>query len=119
MFPELARFHACRTMKATIEQPAAGQSTSGAPSTGWTAFAAGVPVRLRDVSGQERYADQQIQGIARFEALLRYMRGVSAAMRLSVVNDATTIVLDIENVSNVGMKNRWLILSCKSGVNRG
>jgi SPP1 family predicted phage head-tail adaptor len=119
MFPEVLRFQGCRETKATIEKPTAAQDSFGAPSTGWTAVAAAVPVRVRDLSGQERYADQQIEGISRFEVLLRYIRGITNRMRVSVTNDGATSILDIENVNNLGMKNRWLVLSCKSGVNRG
>jgi hypothetical protein len=59
-----------RPIKGNIDQLVASQDTYGAPSIGWTSFAAGVTAWMEDVTGQERYADQQIQAITRFEVLI-------------------------------------------------
>lgn len=108
-----------RLIRVDIEQPTATQSATGQPATTWGAFAADVPARIRDVSGLERYAEQAIQGIARFDLLLRYLAGVTERMRVKFTNDGRAYILDIETASNIEMKNRWLMLRCKSGVNRG
>jgi SPP1 family predicted phage head-tail adaptor len=108
-----------RVVKVDIEQLQAGQDGYGSPSTAWTPFAQGVPARLEDGASTENYGAQQIQALSRFDVLMRYRDGVTNKMRLSFTNDGLPYLLDIEDVDNPGLRNRWLILKCKSGVNRG
>jgi head-tail adaptor len=119
MYPELRPFAVCRPVKATIEQLAATQDALGAPSTTWQAFASGLETRIRSTGGMERAVDQAIAGVSLFDALVKYVKGVNERMRLSFTNDGTQFYLDVVNVDNVRLANRWLILHCKAGVSRG
>ncbi len=118
MFREPLSFAGYRVVKAALDRPAGGQ-VSGGKSSSWTSVATGIPIALEDVSSLEQYSDQQIEGITTFDVLTRYRRDITEKMRLTFTNDTKAIVLDITGVNNVKMKNRWLILKCKSGVNRG
>jgi head-tail adaptor len=108
-----------RQIKVNVEKLVAAQDSYGAPSTSWTLFAAGVTVALEETTGQEKYADQQIESLSRFEVLMHYMRGMNEKMRLNFTNDGTLFLLNVINAENYKMQNRWLILRCKSGVDRG
>lgn len=107
-------------IKVQIEQPATGQeSTFNSPNTGWTVFAANVPMAIDNASGDERYGDQQIEGIDRWVCGCNYMKGITEKMRLNFTKDGVQYLLDITNIRNVNMQSRWLVIKAKSGVNRG
>lgn len=119
MFREPLSLDGHRMIKVDIEQMVTSQDSYGAPSTSWTSFAKDVPAAFETLQGDERYADQQVEGIDRFQVLMRYLRGVNEKMRITFTNDQQDYIFDITSVANVRMANRWLLLACKSGVNRG
>lgn len=108
-----------RPIKVNIDQLVAGQDGYGAPSITWTAFAANVPAFLQELGATEKYADQQIEAIERFDVVMRYVKGVTEKMRVTFMNDGKQYLLNIENVKNFEMRNRITVLHCKTGVNRG
>jgi SPP1 family predicted phage head-tail adaptor len=108
-----------RPIKVNIDQLQAGQDGFGSPSTTWVAFAANVPAFLEELNASEKYGDQQIEAIERFDIVMRYVKGVTEKMRVTFVNDGRTYLMNIENVKNWETRNRITVLRCKTGVNRG
>jgi head-tail adaptor len=122
MFREPLSFDGHRQIKVDIEQMVTSQDSFGAQSTSWTLFAKDVPAAFDSLQGDERYADQQVEGIDRFQVLMRYQRGVNEKMRLTFTNDAAE--LHASTSTNVKQRatwrNRWLLLAMQvRRVNQG
>lgn len=91
---------------------------TGAMATTWSPFWSG-PAMVGPTGGDERLGDKQVEGLSYYEVTLRYMRGVTEKLRVNFTLDGVQHLLDIVNVNNVESRNRWMVLRCKAGVNRG
>lgn len=89
----------------TIHAHATGQDANGEPATGWTTFAT-VWAGIRDLSGREFLAASGTQNAANTKITMRYLSGVTPAMR--VTHGSNTY--NIESV--LGQDKRSLLLMC-------
>jgi len=67
---------------------------------------------VRPVSGREALQAMQLQASVTHRIYIRYRSDITAADRLTMRGQP----LQIRSVVNIEMRNRWLELSCDSGV---
>ncbi len=103
--------------KVTIEQLTQGKDSEGGLTESWSAFAADVWAKVDNYSGNEpsitKHGGQP--GVSRVLFVIRYMSGVTSAMRI-VYNSKYHA---IKHVSNYKEQNRWLYIDCETGKNTG
>lgn len=102
----------------TLQQRVDGHETpfpSGAPDQYWDTFQAGVPCSIDPISGREYFSQQQVQGEVTHRIRLRYLAGVTSALRVLY----GTRVFDIVSVLNWEERNIELHLMCVEGPSNG
>lgn len=98
----------------TIEQSAAGspsQDAYGEPSVSWITFKE-VWAEIGPIQGREFWARQQVQSEVTVRVRIRYLQGVTSAMRVVY----GTRILSIENVIDPREGHEELQLMCSEGV---
>jgi SPP1 family predicted phage head-tail adaptor len=100
----------------TIQQPTQSKGTAGGKKETWTDLAT-VWAGIRNPSGNERRASSHGGEVAeaRTEFKIRYLATVEATMRVSF----NSKLYNIKHVNNLNEANRWMILTCDTGVNDG
>ena len=94
--------------RVTIEQPVAGtRSGLGTPTT-WASVAT-VWASVEPLQGREYLAAQQAQSEVTTRVRLRYLAGITAAMR---INHGGTIYNIVSPPINPNLRNQELILMC-------
>lgn len=58
-----------------------GRSRTGEPEGQWTVLVADVPAEILPLNARERFAAQQVQAQTTHKITIRYVAGVTAAMR--------------------------------------
>ena len=102
--------------RVTIEQATQVKGASGGLTETWATVAT-VWAAVRNYSGNERRATTNGGQVAeaRTEFRIHYRADVSAEMRI-LYNGA---IYNIRHVNNLFESNRWVILTCDTGVNDG
>jgi SPP1 family predicted phage head-tail adaptor len=103
--------------RVVIQHKAAGspqKRPSGAPDDAWATFAT-VSASIEPLRGRELIEAQAVQSRIEVRVRMRYLAGVTAAMRLSHGG----LVYPIEAVVNPGTRNIELQLMCSQGVANG
>lgn len=103
--------------RVTLQSRVAGspqKKPSGAPDDSWTAFAT-VAASIEPLRGREFLEAQAVQAKIDVRIRIRYLAGVTAAMR--VVHDG--LVYPIEAVIDPQLRHRELELMCSQGVANG
>lgn len=101
----------------TIQQRQAGSPNkrpSGAPDESWTTFGTSYGA-IEPLKGREFIEAQAVQARVDVRIRMRYLAGVTAAMRVS----HNGVIYSIEAVINPELRNRELHLMCSQGVNNG
>lgn len=93
----------------TIEQKSVTRDAFGAETVAWTTFAASLPAEAQPLSGREYVAMRQAQADITIRFRLRYVAGVTPAMR--VLWDSRAY--DIIEAINVNARDRELELLCR------
>ena len=70
---------------------------------------------VEPLSGRELFAAQQVNAETTTRITIRYVSGITAAMRI-VHED---VVYNIQSIIDPEMRHAWLIMMCSSGVNLG
>jgi len=97
----------------TIQAPATGQNAYGEPNTGWTDVVTSLPADVHDLSGREYLAAAATQNAVQTKITIRYLAGLTAAMR--VVHGA-----DLYNIEAVLAQGKTaIVLMCSRGLNDG
>jgi SPP1 family predicted phage head-tail adaptor len=99
----------------TIQAPANGTDGYGAPVPGWADFAVDVQASIRPLSSRELIAAQAAQSETSHEIRMRYMPGITAAMR-AVFNGR---YFNLSRPLNVDERNIELIIPATEGLNDG
>lgn len=96
-----------------VDQPVQSKDPSGGNVTNWTELVS-VKAGVKNLSGSERSATRHGGEIAeaRTEFTIRYRPGLTAAMRVRYAGAA----YNIRHVNNFNEANRWIILTCDTGV---
>lgn len=98
-----------------IETRSNTQEGSGDQVDTWTTHAQ-VYARIEPLSGEEKAAAGALQNVGVARITIRYVAGVTPAMR---VNDNGTYYQITAPPRNVGMKNRELQFEAEEGVRNG
>lgn len=102
--------------RVTIQQYAASVGGSGGETKLWSDVVT-VWAAVRPQSGNERRITGNGGQVAeaRTEFIIRYHADVSTLMRIAY-NNAN---YNIRHVKNINEGNRWMVLTCDTGVNNG
>lgn len=93
--------------RGVIESPVEAPNDTGEPMTTWAPYA----VAWADVealSGREQFTAQQDASLIQYKVTMRYVAGVTAAMRFRI----GLKVLDIEAVMDVEERGETTVLHC-------
>lgn len=101
----------------TIQSPDTGTpgDYGGKTVVSWSDFATSVRAGIRPMSGKALFAAQAVQNMVDTEITVRYMSGITSAMR---VKHGSTYY-DIDAVINIEMRNIKILLLCKTGISDG
>lgn len=89
----------------------------GGQTANWTSTIRGIPAAIEPLNGRELIAAQAVQSDINVKISMRYMTGITAAMRLL---DQDGTVYDIKAPPiNVGGRNRELQIMAATGANNG
>lgn len=91
------------------------ESTYGSQDVDWSDVYSNVPVAITPLSGREREIALAIYPDSQFEIDMRYLPGITAALRVLY----GTRIFEILGINNVDERNRELILTCKEGTTQG
>jgi len=69
--------------RVTIEEPVQTADGQGGYTTTWSTYAADVPAGLEPLKGTERFEAQKLNPKLSHKVILRYMAGITAAMRVT------------------------------------
>ena len=100
--------------RVTIEAPTSTRNAIGEAVPGWSVFAAAW-ASIEPLQGREFWAQQQVQSEVTVRIRIRYLAGVTAAMRVVGGPKVYTILA----VINPGDANEELQLMCSEGVSNG
>jgi SPP1 family predicted phage head-tail adaptor len=101
----------------TIQTSSVTQSSTGALTTTWAAFATDIWADIEPISGREFFSSQQVQSNVTTRVRIRHLAGVREKMRVKYVNrDSETLYYDIEAVLPVNERGAEMHLMC---VKRG
>jgi len=102
-----------------LERPVRGKNTtSGGTVETWTLVQDGIPVELASLNAREFIAAQSMQSQITGKAVIRWMDGVQAQMRLR--DELTGKIYNIAGVlPDTKTMRRYLTLLVSEGVNRG
>jgi SPP1 family predicted phage head-tail adaptor len=98
----------------TIQAPTVSRNALGEPTVAWNAFAT-VWAGVEPVQGREFWAQQQVQSDVTVRIRMRYLPGVTTAMRVAYGSR----VLDIRSVIDPRERHTELQLMCSEGVTNG
>lgn len=101
--------------RVTIQQRAATQDTFGGQSTSWTDWQTNVPCAIQPLAGRELMAARAVNAETTHMIDMRYMPGLTAAMRILY----GTRVFNIVSVVNVEERNREHQIMASEGLNDG
>mgnify|MGYP001220114073 CR=1 FL=1 len=93
--------------RGTIESPVEAPNDTGEPMTTWSPYAV-VWADVEALSGREQFTAQQDASLVQYRVTMRYVAGVTAAMRFRVGLQ----VLDIEAAMDSGQRGEELVLHC-------
>jgi SPP1 family predicted phage head-tail adaptor len=97
----------------TIESSSISQSSTGATTTTWAAFATDIWAAIEPISGRELFSAQQVQSNLSTRIRIRHLAGVHEKMRVKYVNrDAETVYYDIESVIPLNERGAEMHLMC-------
>lgn len=99
-----------------IQQRSTSQDDAGQQVRTWTTFVAGVYARIRPLSSRELLNAAAVQNEATHEVEIRYIEGVTGAMR---VKFGTRYFQIVGQPRDIEERNRKLVLMCSEGVNDG
>ncbi len=99
------------TEKVVIQQDAGAENALGTRVPFW-ADVATVWAMCRDVSSQERFVGQMLQGERTAQVTIRYRSDVKVAWRVKW----GARLLDIQGIEDPQGDRRWLILTCSEVV---
>lgn len=101
--------------RVSIEYPARVRDSSGGFSSSWAPLLPRlVGAKIEHKGGAKRVATAaggEIS-VARTEITMRYIAGVTDQMRIVARGTAYRI----QHINNVDNRNRWLVLTCETGV---
>lgn len=102
-----------------LERPVQTKSqTSGGTVETWVLVQGGIPVELASLNAREFIAAQQVQSQITGKAVMRWMDGVQARMRLR--DELTGQIYNIAGaLPDTKTMRRYLTLLVSEGVNRG
>ena len=92
-----------------------GKDAKGADLFVWTDFAANLPAQVEPLAGREFFAADQAQSSVDVRVRIRYLDGITPAMRLMWDGRAH----DIDSVIRPNAGRIFLELMCISGVHDG
>jgi SPP1 family predicted phage head-tail adaptor len=95
----------------TIQQSTQTQDSYGEPIDSWAEYAT-VWASVEPVQGRELWAQQQVQSEITIRIRIRYLSGVTSAMRVLFGSR----VLSIEHVIDVKEQHKEMQLMCSEGV---
>jgi len=98
----------------TIEQKSTGRDSYGQPTTTWTTFAT-VRAAVEPLRGREFFSADQFNSEVTARIRIRYLSGVTAAMRVSFESR----LYNIKAIIDPEEKHDELQLMCGEGVNDG
>lgn len=100
----------------TIQRAVISKGASGGKNKSWLDVVS-LYASIRNLSGNERRATSHGGEVAqaRTEFMVRFVSGISESMRVLYGGK----MFDITHVNNLKEQNRWLILTCDTGVNNG
>jgi len=101
--------------RVTIQQRTTTLDTYGGQSTAWTDFAKNVPCSISPLNGRELMAAQAVNSEVSHTISMRYLAGLTAAMRILY----GTRVFNIQGVINVDERNREMTVLASEGLNDG
>lgn len=101
--------------RVTIQQRVTTQDTFGGQSQTWTDFAANVPAAIDPLSGRELMTAQATQSEVSHRITIRYLPGVTAAMRIVYQGR----YFNISAVMNIEERNREMQILASEGLNNG
>jgi SPP1 family predicted phage head-tail adaptor len=84
----------------TIESATTTQNEYGETVETWSSFAANIPATVTPLRGRELFAAQQVVATSELKVQIRYMAGITEAMR--VVYDGVTY--GIQHVAEIGRR---------------
>ena len=97
--------------KVTIQRPVRTTSGTGDNVVNWETFTtAGASVS--PVSAREQLRGNQIETNISHVVNLRYVKGITADMRLQVPTDDAPLILNIQGVANLDNRRRQVQLTC-------
>ncbi len=96
-----------------IQQPVEGTANAAGeiPIT-WSTYASSVPVEIVPQGGREFYQAAQVQAEMTHLLKIRYLSGVTSAMR-ALFGTRKLYILDVQNVDE---RSREMLLTCKEDV---
>lgn len=96
--------------RVTIEEPTESQSSTGASTVTWSAFASDLPAAVEPLSGREFFSAAQVQSAVTTRIRIRHLAGVSERMRAKHVDrDGATNYYDIQAVLRIGGREMHLM----------
>lgn len=98
-------------LRVTIEQQQLVGDTGGGYTRSWQSFAS-IWAHIAPVRGQERLSGLQLAGSITHRITLRYLSGVTPAMRLVYGSR----LFNIRAVMNPDERKEYLVLLCEEGV---
>lgn len=101
----------------TIEQRADAPDANGDVVTTWTTFAANVPAQVEPLSARELVAAQATQSQISATVTIRYLAGITSAMRLRRADGRIYNIAGI--VEDHGSGRAWVTIPVTQGVNDG
>jgi len=97
-----------------IQTPTETVDAEGQAVKSWGTFLT-VQAAVEPLGGREYFAAQQYNAATTTKITVRYQDGITAKMRVSYDSK----IYNIENVRNVGERDRMIELLCSEGVNDG
>ena len=92
-----------------------GDDAAGEPTLTWTTFAADVYAKVTDLSGREYVAAQAVTNAVTTTVIIRYLPGVTAAMRVLCKG----VTYNIQAVIEPENRRREMHLMCVRNVSNG
>ena len=101
----------------SIESPSQSKDASGGNVTAWGSLTGTIWAAVKNMSGNERRVTTHGGQVseARTEFTIRYIAGITTKMRISY----SGAYYNITHVNNFNEANRWLVITCDTGVNDG
>ena len=100
--------------RVTIQQRSATQDEYGQPLNSWTDVTT-VCAAIEPMSGRELLAAQAVNSEVSHNVTIRYIPGITAAMRLNYGGR----LFNIHSVLDENERHRMLTLQCSEGMNDG